>query len=75
MTPEAFRVAGRATVDWIADFLADIGDRPIVPPVAPGDVRASLPASPPLEGEPYTALLEDVDRLMAAPGVLRLLPG
>ena len=65
MTPEAFRVAGRATVDWIADFLADIGDRPIVPPVAPGDVRASLPASPPLEGEPYTALLDDVDRLIA----------
>ncbi len=65
MTPDEFRVAGHATVDWIADLLAGVADRPIMPDVAPGDVRASLPPSPPSLGEPFDALLADVDSLIA----------
>ena len=65
MTPDEFRAAGHATVDWIADFLAGVTDRPIMPDVAPGDVRASLPPSPPSVGEPFDALLADVDSLIA----------
>jgi len=69
MTSEEFRAAGRAAVDWIADFLDDHRDgghaRPIVPDVAPGDVYRSLPGSPPMAGEPFTDLLGDVDRLIA----------
>ncbi len=65
MTPDEFRAAGHATVDWIADFLASVADRPIMPDVAPGDVRASLPPSPPSVGEPFDALLADVDSLIA----------
>ena len=65
MTPDEFRAAGRATVDWIADFLSGVAERPIMPDVVPGDVRASLPASPPDVGESFEALLDDVDRLIA----------
>ena len=65
MTPDEFRAAGWATVDWIADFLSGVAERPIMPDVAPGDVRASLPASPPDVGESFEALLDDVDRLIA----------
>ena len=65
MPPDEFRAAGRATVDWIADFLSGVAARPLMPDVAPGDVRASLPASPPDVGEPFEALLDDVDRLIA----------
>jgi len=69
MTSEEFRAAGRAAVDWIADFLDDHRDgghaRPIVPDVAPGDVYRSLPGSPPMAGEPFADLLGDVDRLIA----------
>jgi aromatic-L-amino-acid decarboxylase len=36
-----------------------------MPDVAPGDVRASLPPSPPSLGEPFDALLADVDSLIA----------
>ncbi len=63
-TPEEFRAAGHAAIDWLADFLAGIAGRPITPDVAPGDVRASLPAHAPEEGEPFEALLDDVDRLI-----------
>ena len=65
MTPDEFRAAGRATVDWTADFLSGVAERPIMPDVAPGDVRASLPASPPDVGAPFEALLDAVDRLIA----------
>lgn len=65
MTPDDFRIAGHATVDWIADYLAGVADRPIVPDVAPGDVRASLPPSPPPVGESFDVLLADVDSLIA----------
>jgi len=68
MTPDEFREAGRAAIDWLADFLADHRDgghaRPIVPDVAPGDVYRSLPSSPPAVGESFTELLTDVDRLI-----------
>ena len=68
MTPDEFREAGRAAIDWLADFLADHRDgghaRPIVPDVAPGDVYRSLPSSPPAVGEPFAELLTDVDRLI-----------
>lgn len=69
MTPDEFREAGRSTVDWLADFLSDhrAGGhaRTIIPDVAPGEVYAALPASPPMEGEPFADLLADVDRLIA----------
>jgi len=64
-TPDEFRAAGHAAIDWLADFLAGVADRPIVPDVPPGDVRASLPAHAPEVGEPFEALLDDVDRLIA----------
>ncbi|GIS98760.1 MAG: hypothetical protein CM1200mP26_04730 [Acidimicrobiales bacterium] len=69
MTSEEFRAAGRAAVDWIADFLDDHRHgghaRPIVPDVAPGDVYRSLPGSPPKRPESRSLpLLGDVDRLI-----------
>ena len=64
-TPDEFRAAGHAAVDWLADFLAGISDRPIIPDVAPGDVRASLPARAPEVAEPFEALLDDIDQLIA----------
>ena len=33
-------------------------------PVAPGDVRAPLPAAPPEQGEPFEAMLRDLDELI-----------
>jgi aromatic-L-amino-acid decarboxylase len=68
MTPEEFRRHGHAVVDWIADYQARIESFPVLSQVKPGEIRAALPADPPAQGEPFDALLQDVDRLIL-PGV------
>ncbi len=64
LPPEEFRAAMHRAADLVADYLEHVGEYPVLPAVAPGDVRARLPASPPLEGEPVDALLADYKRLI-----------
>ena len=47
MTPDEFRSYGHQLVDWMADYLRDVGQRRVVPQVTPGDMRRSLPPSTP----------------------------
>ncbi|MTV26972.1 amino acid decarboxylase [Nitriliruptoraceae bacterium ZYF776] len=68
MDPEAFRAHGHRIVDWIADYLGDVGERPVLAQVRPGEVRAALPSSPPEAPEPFDAFLDDLDRTVL-PGV------
>ena len=42
-----FRRAGHDLVDWMADYLANVERLPVTPDVKPGDIRRSLPPSPP----------------------------
>jgi aromatic-L-amino-acid decarboxylase len=64
MTPEQFRRHGHEVVDWIADYWSRIGSFPVRSPVSPGDVRAALPPSAPEQGEPFSAVLTDLDRVV-----------
>jgi len=68
MTPEEFRRHGHAAIDWIADYWASLDDLPVRSQAAPGDVRRLLPASAPEEGEPFDAVLADLDRVVV-PGL------
>ncbi len=68
MTPDEFRRHGRAVVDWIADYYERIESLPVLSRSRPGEIRASLPVDPPAEGEPFEAILRDVDRLIL-PGI------
>ncbi len=68
MTPAEFRRHGRAVVDWIADYYERLETMPVLSPVVPGEIRASLPSEPPMEGEDFTAMLKDVEDLIL-PGV------
>ena len=68
MTPDEFRRHGHAVVDWIADYRANVGERPVMARTAPGEVKAQLPASPPDAPEPFEALLADLDTIIA-PGL------
>jgi aromatic-L-amino-acid decarboxylase len=61
MTPEEFRRIGHRVIDWIADYRANLGQRPVLSQSAPGDVRSRLPAAPPEAGESLDALLRDMD--------------
>src|SRR6202790_3087510 len=68
MTPEEFRRHGHAVLDRIADYHARIESFPVLSQVKPGEIRAALPANPPAHGEPFEALLRDVEQLIL-PGV------
>src|SRR5256712_7054387 len=68
MTPGDFRRHGHAVVDWIADYYARIESFPVLSLVEPGQVRASLPTDPPAKGEPFQAILQDVEKLIL-PGI------
>ncbi|MBI3688887.1 MAG: aspartate aminotransferase family protein [Actinobacteria bacterium] len=68
MTPEEFRRHGRQAVDWVAAYHERVESLPVASRVAPGEVRAGLPAHPPEQGEPFESLLEDLDRVIV-PGL------
>jgi aromatic-L-amino-acid decarboxylase len=82
MTPDEFRAAGHALVDWVADYRATLEQRPVRTAVAPGEVRSRLPATPPEHGEPWEAWLRDVDEIITPalvhwqhPGFFAYFPG
>ena len=64
MTPEEFRRAGHQLIDWIADYRSKVQERPVMARTAPGEVKARLPAAPPLAPEPFADLLCDLDRIV-----------
>jgi aromatic-L-amino-acid/L-tryptophan decarboxylase len=66
--PEVFRRDAHRLVDWMADYLADVSERPVWAQVAPGEIRAALPSAPPEDPEPFDAVLADLDDLVM-PGV------
>ena len=68
MQPDEFRRHAHALVDWMADYLRDVGNLPITPAVAPGDIRRQLPGGAArIDGEPFDALFDDF-RLMIGRG-------
>jgi aromatic-L-amino-acid decarboxylase len=68
MTPDEFRRYGRAVVDWIADYYERVESLPVLSRVKPGEIRALLPPEPPLQGEPFEKILEDMNRVVL-PGI------
>ena len=68
MTPNDFRRHGKALIDWIADYYEQIETYPVLSRATPGSVRAALPEEPPHQGEPFAAMLADVERAIL-PGI------
>jgi aromatic-L-amino-acid/L-tryptophan decarboxylase len=68
MQPSEFRNHGHAVIDWIADYLENPEQWPVLPDVRPGDVRSSLQQSPPEHGESMDAVLDDFRKLIV-PGI------
>lgn len=64
MDLEQFRREAHRLVDWMADYLRDVGSERVVPPTEPGQVRAALPSAPPEVGEPFERIRADFDRLI-----------
>jgi len=64
MDPARFRAAAHAVVDAMADYLAGVESRAVLPSIEPGSIRPQLPATAPEDPEPLAAILADVDRLV-----------
>jgi aromatic-L-amino-acid decarboxylase len=64
MSPDEFRRWGHAVVDWLADYQRRVAALPVLSQARPGELRAALPPAAPEHGEPFDALLADLDRLI-----------
>jgi aromatic-L-amino-acid decarboxylase len=63
-----FRQQAHQLVDWIADYLENIDQRPILSELKPGEILAQLPESAPEQPEPFSELVADLDRVVV-PGL------
>jgi aromatic-L-amino-acid decarboxylase len=59
---------GPAALEWAASYLERVGDLPVLARVEPGEIRAALPAAAPEEGEPFSAVLRDLEDVLL-PGI------
>jgi len=68
MDSSEFRTHGKAMVDFIADYLDSLRDRPVLPSVEPGYLRHMIPAKAPENPETWEDIMKDVERVVM-PGV------
>ncbi|KAM6935289.1 aromatic-L-amino-acid decarboxylase [Lycodopsis pacificus] len=68
MDAAEFRRRGKEMVDYVADYLENIEQRPVYPDVEPGYLRSLIPSEAPLEPENYDDIIKDVERVIM-PGV------
>ncbi|MDQ3207444.1 MAG: pyridoxal-dependent decarboxylase [Gemmatimonadota bacterium] len=64
MSPDDFRRHGHQLVDWMADYMRDVGSLPVTPAVRPGDILRQLPPSAPGKGEAFDVLFQDFIRIV-----------
>ena len=60
----SFHEDGLAALSWVERYLEGVGERPVLAQVAPGELRAALPAHPPEQGEAFADVLRDLDELV-----------
>ncbi|PYV84520.1 MAG: aspartate aminotransferase family protein [Acidobacteria bacterium] len=64
MEPEEFRKHGYEVVDWLTGYYKRIESYPVLSQMHPGELRSYLPDKPPQQGEPFEAILGDVEKLI-----------
>ncbi len=61
MTSHQFRTAGKQLIDWLADYYERTEDYPVLAQVAPGEIRASLPSTPPSLGVDFSQMIQQLN--------------
>ncbi len=61
---DELRSALHRTADLIADYIGNVGEYPVLPPVSPGAVSEHLPEEAPEHGVPLETLLDDYKSLI-----------
>ena len=62
MDSAEFRKHGHDVVDWIADYLENADQYPVMSRSQPGQIRDLIPQHPPEQGEPMDEILADFKR-------------
>ena len=68
MNSEEFRKWGYQCVDWVAEYLEDVGRYPVRPALEPGDIAKQLPTEAPPDGEPMERIFADFQKIIL-PGI------
>jgi len=68
MPDEEFRRYGHQLIEWVADYLSTIDEKPVLPKVRPGQIKDSIDPDAPQRGEPMEAILDDLEKLIL-PGI------
>ncbi|MBL7139008.1 MAG: aspartate aminotransferase family protein [Bacteroidales bacterium] len=68
MNTNEFRNHAHDLVDWMADYLEQVGEYPVTPPVNPGDIKKQLPNAAPLHPESFESIFQDF-RSIILPGM------
>ena len=59
MTNEQFRKHAHELVDWMADYMGNVEDYPVLPDVKPGDILSRLENVLPEKGESFEQIFKD----------------
>ena len=65
-SPGEFREFGKAMIDYVADYLENIRDRPVLPSVKPGYLQQLVPEEAPEEPEKWQVILSPLQRRSAS---------
>ncbi|KAJ6647506.1 3,4-dihydroxyphenylacetaldehyde synthase [Pseudolycoriella hygida] len=68
MDVNQFREFARSAVDFVADYLENIRDRPVLPSVEPGYLHKLLPEVVPEQPEQWQDVMKDIERVIM-PGI------
>uniref|UniRef100_A0A665U863 Aromatic-L-amino-acid decarboxylase n=1 Tax=Echeneis naucrates TaxID=173247 RepID=A0A665U863_ECHNA len=68
MDAEEFRRRGKEMIDYVAEYLENVEQRPVYPDLEPGYLRSLIPSEAPLEPESYEDIMKDMERVIM-PGI------
>ena len=55
-------------IDWIASYMENVENYPVLSRAKPGEIRSKLPKDPPAQGESMEAMFNDVNEIIM-PGI------
>jgi aromatic-L-amino-acid decarboxylase len=68
MSPDEFRLHAHELVEWMAGYMENVENYPVKSPVVPGDIFSKIPDNPPLQPEPFSSLMKDMEEIIM-PGI------
>ena len=68
LPPDLFIKYSHQTADWIAHYLENMNEYPVLSRAKPGETRSGIPNSPPEKPEPFENVLSDFQKIIL-PGI------